>query len=271
MLGYDPPMKNDNDIDKLDSGLAISNDESEIGFEVAGYESEIGFEVGYENTNIDNIIMLDSHNNDIYAMGQCEFQAEEISELRKELDKKISELHDMEVSFESYKNLSKMQIEILRKELTEKTQENVKMNQKLTHATEKCQILEHELNTLKNQRIVEFKQMEKNVSVDEIKNLLSSVLSSNQIDLILNRKKQVRWTQDELSMAFTIRYISKNCYLFLKNKMKLPLPALTTLERWVSKISISPGNLTIISAISTYNILNEINYGLNSLFNNFFN
>lgn len=43
--------------------------------------------------------------------------------------------------------------------------------------------------------------------------LLNMVLTKNQIDLLSCRKKLVHWTQEEISIAFTIRYYSKKCYL----------------------------------------------------------
>jgi hypothetical protein len=58
---------------------------------------------------------------------------------------------------------------------------------------------------------------------------------------LLGMKKQVAWTSDEISLAFTLRYLSKRCYLFIKRKMKVPLPGLSTLQRWASKFVIDQG------------------------------
>jgi Transposase protein len=69
---------------------------------------------------------------------------------------------------------------------------------------------------------------------DEIKKQLSSVLTSNQIDLITKRRKQVKWTKQELETGFTLRFFGISQYNFLRNQMKLPLPSMTTLRRYAA-------------------------------------
>lgn len=46
-----------------------------------------------------------------------------------------------------------------------------------------------------------------------------------------------------MALAFTLCYLSKKCYVFLRTKLHFPLWALSTLRRWVSKICIKPGAL----------------------------
>lgn len=40
-----------------------------------------------------------------------------------------------------------------------------------------------------------------------------------------------------------MRYYSKKCYLYLRNKLHYPLPGLSSLRRWASKINMSQGLL----------------------------
>lgn len=71
--------------------------------------------------------------------------------------------------------------------------------------------------------------------------LLNSMFTKNQIKLLLGMQKQVLWTSEEISLAFTLRYFSKRCFLFLKRKLKIPLPGLSTLQRWASRFEINQG------------------------------
>lgn len=70
------------------------------------------------------------------------------------------------------------------------------------------------------------------VEIDEIQ----KVFSPSQINLLLGRKK-VYWSDDDLARAFTLRHIGgKNCYLYLKNTLNMPLPALSCVQRWASSV-----------------------------------
>lgn len=58
----------------------------------------------------------------------------------------------------------------------------------------------------------------------QAKKYLSSVFSQNQLDLMMNKKKKVHWSRDEISKAFTLRYFSKRAYIYVKNQLNYPLP-----------------------------------------------
>lgn len=63
---------------------------------------------------------------------------------------------------------------------------------------------------------------------------LQKVFSPSQINLLLGRKK-VYWSDDDLGRAFTLRHIGgRDCYLYLKNTLCMPLPALSCVQRWAS-------------------------------------
>lgn len=59
---------------------------------------------------------------------------------------------------------------------------------------------------------------------EEIQILVSKIFTSNQLSLLLNKKKQVRWTNDELAKANTLKRYSKKAYMFIKNEFHYPLP-----------------------------------------------
>jgi hypothetical protein len=73
--------------------------------------------------------------------------------------------------------------------------------------------------------------------------LLKKVLTDNQIALLSKKKKRINWTRDEQAVAFTLRYYSKKCYLYLRNKLHYPLPSLSSLRKWASQIDVSQGIL----------------------------
>lgn len=108
---------------------------------------------------------------------------------------------------------------------------------------EKCRNLTMKLRNMKQKS----KQLEKStkifkqklaehqndvVEVDEVQ----KVFSRSQINLLLGKKK-VYWTDDDLARAFTLRHIGgKKCYLYLKNTLNMPLPALSCVQRWASTV-----------------------------------
>jgi hypothetical protein len=79
--------------------------------------------------------------------------------------------------------------------------------------------------------------------ISKVKELVSPLLSSNQIDLLTNHKKQVRWTREEISSAFSLRYLSLRSYKHLRKNMNFPLPSTATLQRYASKINLREGVL----------------------------
>lgn len=66
------------------------------------------------------------------------------------------------------------------------------------------------------------------------KNVVRKVFSDAQINLLLGKKKVI-WSDDDLAKAFTLRHIgSKECYLYLKNQLNMPLPALACVQKWAA-------------------------------------
>lgn len=86
--------------------------------------------------------------------------------------------------------------------------------------------------------------------VSHLKTVLKSLLTENQLDVILGRKKRPQWTANEISTAFAIRYLSKRCYVYLRNQLHFPLPSL-----WL-------GGLTVLQIPSSMisKIVSHLNY-----------
>ena len=71
-----------------------------------------------------------------------------------------------------------------------------------------------------------------------MKKMLGDTLTSNQIDLIIKHKKRVRWTKEEISKAFTLKYFSSRAYCYVGKDFKVPMAAPSTLQRYGRKINL---------------------------------
>lgn len=66
------------------------------------------------------------------------------------------------------------------------------------------------------------------------RSLLSKVFSNAQIKILMGKRK-VTWSDNDLAMAFSLRQMSsRDCYLYLKRFLNLPLPALSCVQKWAS-------------------------------------
>jgi hypothetical protein len=115
---------------------------------------------------------------------------------------------------------------------------NQSLNKSVSKCRKKIRQLENELTEYSN------KIYTKKDFMLKLKQNMSPVLTSNQIDLITNKKKRVRWTKEELCTAFTIRYFGIKSYNYLRNQLNYPLPSLTTLRRYAAKLNLKEGILT---------------------------
>lgn len=60
---------------------------------------------------------------------------------------------------------------------------------------------------------------------------------------ITKQQKKVNWGTDDISKAFTIRYLSKRCFIYLRNKLHYSLPYFLTLVKWDSRLNFRQGIL----------------------------
>lgn len=76
-----------------------------------------------------------------------------------------------------------------------------------------------------------------------------AIFTKSQKDLIIHKKKKIKWSTEDISRAFTLRYLSKRCYLYLRNTLKYPLPHVSTLVKWASTLNFKQGILTDVIKI----------------------
>lgn len=88
----------------------------------------------------------------------------------------------------------------------------------------------------------ENEEVKKNIEL-HVNDVLSEFLSKNQIDILLKNKKRARWSEEEISKAFTLRYFGKRGYIYVRQKLKYPLPGISTLQHWASNINLKNGIL----------------------------
>lgn len=78
---------------------------------------------------------------------------------------------------------------------------------------------------------------------------MAKVFSKGQIRKLLetNVEKRIRWSPEDMTAAISLRSVSPKAYRYLRTN-NYPLPAMSTLRRWISKIDVNPGILkTVIS------------------------
>ncbi|KAF0715122.1 THAP-type domain-containing protein [Aphis craccivora] len=83
-------------------------------------------------------------------------------------------------------------------------------------------------------------------------------LSLNKNKAIENEAKKsvssrVRWTRDEVAKAFTLRYLSKRSYVYVKTDLHYPLSGLSSLQRWAKTIEMKNGILGDVLKIMKLN------------------
>jgi len=64
--------------------------------------------------------------------------------------------------------------------------------------------------------------------------LLRKVFSESQIKILMGKKK-IYWSNDDMAVGYTLRHMSsKRCYTYLTKHLHIPLPALSSIKRWVT-------------------------------------
>lgn len=122
--------------------------------------------------------------------------------------------------------------------------ENEHLKLKLKSLDRKCKLQHKLIRKLKQQ--VKKSNRSSQANFNNTKRLLNRVFTENQIKCLLGTTKKVRWTNEELSLSFTLHYLSIRAYLFVKNKMNIPLPSLSCLRKWASTVNMQQGHLNSV-------------------------
>lgn len=92
-----------------------------------------------------------------------------------------------------------------------------------------------------------FEELQKsNKNLDSIKNALLNHLSAAQVDRIIYNKNS-RWSDTDINTAIALLALGKKSFVFMRDEMKIPLPSVRTVKRYLSKIDLRPG--TILSTV----------------------
>lgn len=203
--------------------------------------------VNTSNINITSDIINTTNTNTINTINEINCQQNEITvkltknqttHLNKELsgknrpsklDLKMKEIENIcnktrsfnafvDLKLENKRLLEDMEtLEKRRKDLLLKIEENKKLDEEIS-------VLKRQLNSFRRCRIPLAKQ----------KQILSKVFSESQLK-ILTGKKKIYWSNDDMAIGYTIRYMSsKRCYTYLIKSLKIPLPALSSVKRWAT-------------------------------------
>ncbi|KAE8741600.1 hypothetical protein FOCC_FOCC012893 [Frankliniella occidentalis] len=198
---------------------------------------------------------------DLHARN-VQFEIDDKDELIKNLERQLEimknemKLKDCDVSrLKEDLNLSKKELDECfqksLKEAQEHKKNNSMMEKKLEQANESIRALTRENNylatSLKNMKIKsKTQQLTDNEITKLIHQYLPGVFTTNQIQILTGQRKYPHWTDEELTIAFTLRYMGKRAYKFVTKTLKIPLPSLSKLHRWASKLNIRPGSLQCI-------------------------
>lgn len=78
----------------------------------------------------------------------------------------------------------------------------------------------------------------------KMQTLLGRVFSAGQVKLLLNpQQKKTRWSAEDIAEAISLRSVSLKGYRYWREKKNLPLPALSTLRKWVATFDVNEGVL----------------------------
>ncbi|KAF0301708.1 Transposable element P transposase [Amphibalanus amphitrite] len=78
-----------------------------------------------------------------------------------------------------------------------------------------------------------------------------SCLSSAQQRALVTGKR-VTWSEQDVGMALGLRVLSRRAYLYVKDVMKVPLPAFSTLSDWMRHFQMTPGVIEAAMRVLEY-------------------
>lgn len=125
------------------------------------------------------------------------------------------------------------------------TQDNQKLITKNQEIDEKLQVMQ--VNLIEKSNIITQRKEDEDKKIKEIvehcTRSLQTVFTPGQIKLLMENKKRVKWTAEDITSAIGLKSLSLKAYKYLRDVKKFPLPSLTTLNMWCTIFNIPPGIL----------------------------
>lgn len=122
--------------------------------------------------------------------------------------------------------------------------ENIKLKQQVSTLVKENSKLREQIKICKEEQAKSYLN-----ATDAVKHSFSGKLTSSQINSIVSGRPVTRWSEEEIGTAVTLRSLSTKTYNYLRTKMLIPLPSRSTINRYVSKLSVEPGLLESIIRI----------------------
>lgn len=118
------------------------------------------------------------------------------------------------------------------------------MDTEIIQLKEKIKLLENQNSELQKK----FQEIEQ--TVENYEEILSKVFTRGQIKKLKNSgsNKRVYWSAEDIASAISLRSVSPKAYRYLKAN-NFPLPAMSTLRKWVRNIDVSRGCLTSVISV----------------------
>lgn len=136
------------------------------------------------------------------------------------------------------------------KKIKELENENQKLKEYIMKLEKKVEITNIRLRrekTISLSKINDFKKKSEFIFQkklkEEIKRIFKNVFTESQIKALIDGKRITKWKEEDIVNAITLRAISHKAYIYLRNRLEMPLPSISTLKRWCKKIDVSEGIL----------------------------
>lgn len=109
------------------------------------------------------------------------------------------------------------------------------------------------LNKLHEKKIKNLNKLHEQEMKNKLQEMLSPIFTPGQIKLLMNPKQKItRWSSEDIAAAISLRSVSPKAYRYLRRIKKIPLPALSTLRKWVASFNVDEGILNDVMLIMKY-------------------
>ncbi|KAL4090254.1 hypothetical protein QTP88_025136 [Uroleucon formosanum] len=99
-----------------------------------------------------------------------------------------------------------------------------------------------------------FQKLKSDYEVIKNQNEKLSEINDKNKTIIFHLQKKIKWydqfwTPEDISSAITLRSVSPKAYRFLRTKKNFPLPGMSTLRAWASKLFLNSGLFTSVMSL----------------------